>query len=149
MSLIKTKQNCCDPWSNFFDDNDSVGWSFLPVLGSKSFKGNNWLPALDVTEEKDTLVVKADLPGIKKEDVTLSVDGSVLTIRGERKSEEEQKDKKYYRIERSYGSFQRTLDLGVPIDQNKVRAQYKDGVLEVSIPKAPESKAKQIDIETT
>ena len=139
MSLITWKQKCCDPLDNFFEfDENNFGW----------FKKGAWLPAIDVSEEKEAIVVKADLPGMTKEDVALSVDGTVLTIRGERKTEEEKKDKKYYRLERTYGAFERRLDLGVAIDQNNIKAKYHNGVLEVTVSKVAESQAKKIDIES-
>lgn len=148
MSLIRWKPKCNDPIENLLTkDWPHFGLTLFPELEQVVKAGK--FPALDVSEDKTNIVIKADLPGLTKEDVTLSLNGSLLTIRGERKSEAEGKDKNYHRIERSYGIFERSLDLGIQADQSKVQAKYKDGVLEIVVPK-PENKAvKHIDIETT
>ncbi|MBF0570916.1 MAG: Hsp20/alpha crystallin family protein [Candidatus Omnitrophica bacterium] len=98
-------------------------------------------------EEKEQYILKADLPGIKKEDIKVSVENGVLTIEGERKTEAEHKDKHIHRFERSYGRFVRTLNLGTSVDQSKIRANYKDGVLELVVPKSEAAKPKAIDIQ--
>ena len=103
--------------------------------------------ALDVVEEKDQYVIKADLPGINKEDIKVSVENGILTIEGERKSETEDKDKQVHRVERSYGRFLRSLNLGNNVDSSKIHASYKDGVLQLNVPKFEIAKPKSIDIQ--
>lgn len=107
---------------------------------------NQWLPTLDVAEQKDSYTVQLDLPGIKKEDVHVSFEEGILTIQGERKQESEQKDKEYHRIERSYGRFERSLNLGSAVDPERIQANYKDGVLEIIVAKSEKAKPKAIDI---
>ncbi|MCM8778982.1 MAG: Hsp20/alpha crystallin family protein [Candidatus Omnitrophica bacterium] len=106
-----------------------------------------WSVPLDIHETKDALVIKADLPGIKKEEIDISLHGDILTIKGEKKKEEETKDKHTHRLERFYGSFQRSISLPSYVDTTKAKASYKDGVLEITIPKTEEAKPKEKKIE--
>jgi len=105
-----------------------------------------WTPAVDVFEDKDKYVVKAELPGMKKEDIEVSLDGNTLTISGERKHEEEKKEGETYRSERFFGRFQRSVTLPAAVQANKIEASYKDGMLTVTLPKSEEAKPKQIQI---
>ena len=105
------------------------------------------MPAVDVYEKNGGVMVKAELPGIKPEDVELSIDDNLLTIRGEKKQENEVKEKDYYHVERSYGSFQRVVELPSSVQAEKAKASYKDGVLQVELPKAKVQKKKKIEIE--
>ena len=105
-----------------------------------------WMPAVDVLEKDDKFVVKAELPGMKEEDINVSVVGDTLTIKGEKKTETEVKEEDYYRCERSYGSFYRSIPLPSTVDSAKIEASYEDGVLEVTLPKAPEVKPKKIAV---
>jgi HSP20 family protein len=105
-----------------------------------------WAPAIDVAETKDEILVKAELPGMEEKDISVTLSGDNLMIKGERKSEKEEKDKHFHRIERSYGSFQRVIGLPVSVDQEKITAEYKKGVLEVHLPKKPDLKPKEIEI---
>jgi len=107
---------------------------------------SGWSPALDVSDDKDNLVVKVELPGLKKEEINLSLHDGVLTISGERKREVEKKDGESFRSERYFGKFQRSVTLPTAVDSNKVNASYKDGVLTVELPKAEEAKPKQIAV---
>lgn len=107
----------------------------------------DWYPSVDVSEDKKEIKVEADLPGIKKENIDVNVDGNVLTIKGQRKREEETKEEDYYCCERSYGTFRRSFTLPSNIDADKVKAKFKDGVLALTIPKLKETKGKQIEIE--
>jgi len=111
------------------------------------FSSGNFYPALDVVEETNQYVLKLDLPGINKEDIKVSVENGVLTIEGERKSENEEKDKQFHRVERRYGRFVRTLNLGTGVDNSKIHAAYKDGVLQLSVPKLEAAQPKSIDIQ--
>jgi len=103
-------------------------------------------PALDVYDKKDRIVVKAELPGIDKKDVKVNVAGEVLTIRGETRKEEEVDENDYYCCERSYGSFSRSVPLPVPVQKDKVKASYRNGILHVELPKTKESEKEQIDV---
>lgn len=107
---------------------------------------NAWSPALDVYEEKDNYVVKVELAGVNKEDVKLSLERGTLTISGERKSEAKQETTEVHYSERFYGRFQRTVNLPESVAADKVTAQYKDGILTVTLPKSEEAKPRQIDI---
>ncbi len=107
-----------------------------------------WSPAVEVFEKEDKYVVKAELPGVKEEDMDVSVEGETLTIKGEKKSESEVKEDDYYRCERSYGSFYRSIALPATVDAKKIEASFEDGVLEVILPKAAEVKPKKITVST-
>jgi HSP20 family protein len=102
-----------------------------------------WAPAVDIYEEKGDYIVKAELPGLTKEDIDISVQGSTVTIKGEKKQERESKESGYYCCERSYGRFERSFDLPNEIDASKVKATFKDGVLEVTLPQSEAAKPKQ------
>ena len=106
-----------------------------------------WSPSVDVFESKDNVMVRADIPGMKKEDIDILVHGDTLTIKGEKKEETESKKKDYVKTERFYGSFNRVLTLSSEVDEDKVKASYEDGVLEVILPKREEEKQKQIKID--
>jgi HSP20 family protein len=108
-----------------------------------------WNPPVDVYETADSIVMKADLPDVPKDDVDISVHGNVLTIRGERKREQEVKEKDFYRMERSYGSFTRSFTLPGTVDPEKIEAGFTGGVLTVSLPKREESKPKQIKVKVS
>ena len=103
-------------------------------------------PAIEIYEEKDDVVVKAELPGMKKEDLELNISDNLLTIKGEKKKEEEVKEKGYYYSERSYGSFTRTVEIPKDVQTDKVKASFKDGVLEIRLPKTEEAKRKEVKI---
>ncbi len=105
-----------------------------------------WSPVVDITEDEKEYLVKAELPEVKKEDVKVTVENGVLEIRGERKFEKEEKGKKYHRIERSYGSFQRMFSLPEGVEGDQVKAQFKDGLLTVHLPKSEKAKAKVSEI---
>ncbi len=105
-----------------------------------------WSPLVDISEDDKEYLVKAELPEIRKEDVKLTVQDNVLTISGERKSEKEEKTKKYHRIERAYGNFMRSFTLPEDADGAKVAAEYKDGILKVHVPKSEKAKPKSIEV---
>lgn len=128
------------------DEIDRLFEAPLSELAHTSQLLSGWTPALDVYEDKDNVYVRAELPGMKKEDIDLSLHAETLSISGERKSEETHKDAEVYRSERFFGRFQRTVSLPTAVDANKVKAQYKDGILTVTLPKAEEAKPKHIDV---
>jgi HSP20 family protein len=103
-------------------------------------------PVVDLYEEKDDIVVKAELPGIDKDNIEVNLADHTLTIKGEKKKEEEIKEENYYRSERSYGSFVRTLELPKDVHTDKVKATFKNGILEVRLPKTEEAKAKEVKV---
>lgn len=106
-----------------------------------------WTPAVDIYENNDSVVVKAELPGVEKDQISVEVKDGILSLRGERKFEKEVKEESYHRIERSYGTFQRSFSLPVSVDQEKVTAKFTDGVLEVKLPKKEQAKPKQIKVD--
>jgi HSP20 family protein len=106
-----------------------------------------WLPAVEVFEREGTIVVRADLPGLKREEITVEVTDGSLMIAGERKVEQEIKEKDYYRSERSYGAFRRAIPLPTGVEKGKIAATYKDGVLEVTMPKAKGAEATKVTIQ--
>ena len=143
-------------WSPFSELNrlreEIINRVFEEPLGALAqstgfFEG--WTPSLDVYEDKDNIIVKAELPGMKKEDIDLSLTGETLTLSGVRKHEEEVKDQESYRAERFFGRFQRSVTLPQPVDPNKVQASYKDGILTISLPKSEEAKRKQIEVKVS
>ena len=106
----------------------------------------DWAPLADITEDDKEYIIKTELPDVKKEDVKVTVENGVLTIAGERKFEKEEKKKKYHRVERAYGRFIRSFTLPDDADPGKVKADFKDGVLTVHLPKSEHAKAKQIEV---
>jgi HSP20 family protein len=109
----------------------------------------DWEPLADITEDDKEYIIKAELPDVKKEDVKVTVENGVLTIAGERKFEKEEKKKKYHRVERAYGSFVRSFALPDLADADKVKAEFKDGMLTVHVPKSERAKAKQVDVKVS
>jgi HSP20 family protein len=115
-------------------------------LGQEAMTVSEWTPLVDITEDDKEYLIKAELPEVKKEDVKVTVENGTLTMTGERKFEKEEKDKKYHRIERAYGSFMRSFTLPEGAAGDKVSADFKDGVLKVHLPKSAEAKPKSIDV---
>ncbi|MCA9400784.1 MAG: Hsp20/alpha crystallin family protein [Candidatus Omnitrophica bacterium] len=149
MSLIRWKPKQTKLYDDFFGfDHPFFGTSLFPSLKEYDInQGAAWYPALDVSEDKENVYVKADLPGLEKKDISVDIKNQTLVIRGERKSEDEKKEKNYYHIERSYGVFERRLNLSSQIDTKKIKATYNNGVLELVLPKSAESKEQTISIE--
>ncbi|MBI3316563.1 MAG: Hsp20/alpha crystallin family protein [Candidatus Omnitrophica bacterium] len=143
-----TKRDLWDPFDTLLDIQDDIN----RVFGRSLVRKNDWMakgfnPDIEVTEEADHYVLHADLPGLKNEDFNISVYGNTLTLKGERKQEKESKEKGAYYSERYYGSFTRTMDFPTEIQGDKVKAAYKNGVLEVLLPKSESAKPKQINVE--
>jgi len=109
----------------------------------------DWAPLADITEDDKEYVIKAELPDVKKEDVKVTVENGVLTIAGERKFEKEEKNKKYHRVERSYGSFVRSFALPDLAAADKVKAEFKDGMLTVHVPKSEKARTKQVEVKVS
>jgi len=105
-----------------------------------------WQPSVDVSETDDEIIVKAELPGLTHDDINISLTDNVLTIKGEKKQEKEDKGENYHRVERSYGNFQRTFTLPSSVQSENTKATFKDGILTINIPKTEEAKPKEIKI---
>lgn len=105
-----------------------------------------WYPSVDMFEKEEALVIKAELPGLDKNDIDVNIEDGKLTLSGERKSESEVEEDKFYRRERTYGKFVRTFTLPADIDPDKIAAEFKDGVLKIEIPKPEEKKPRQITV---
>lgn len=108
---------------------------------------SHWAPAVDIAENKDNLMVNVEVPGMKKEDIKVTYQDGILTVKGERKQQKEEKDKSFHRVERSYGSFCRSFTLPTAVQGDKIKANYKDGVLSIALPKVEEAKPKEISID--
>jgi HSP20 family protein len=120
--------------------------AFSPVFGEGELSTRTWAPPVDIYENGESLVLKAELPGVNPDDVEIRVEDNTLYLKGERKFEKEVKEQNYHRVERSYGTFTRTFSLPNSIDADKVAASYKDGVLTLTMPKKEEAKPKTIKI---
>ena len=128
--------------SGFFEElfND------LTYPGSMFDEGDRWVPSVDVMEKDGNLILRAEIPGIDEKDIDLKLEGKTLTLKGERKMESEDKKGSYRRVESYYGSFSRSFRLPDTADVEKVRAEYKNGVLTVTIPQKPEAKPREIPV---
>ncbi|MFB0506415.1 MAG: Hsp20/alpha crystallin family protein [Thermodesulfobacteriota bacterium] len=122
-------------WENFFGERPLTRmWE------------REWAPSLDVSETRDNFVVKAEVPGIDAKDIDISLTGDVLTIKGEKRQEKEEKEEDYHLVERSYGSFSRSVRLPAEVESNKIKASYKNGILNITLPKSEKVKAKEVKI---
>jgi HSP20 family protein len=128
------------------DEIDRLFEAPLSELARSTQLLSGWTPAFDVYEDKDNMYVRAELPGMRKEDIDLSLHNGSLSISGERKGEEKLTDAEVYRSERFFGRFQRTITLPTLVTTDKIKATYKDGILSVTLPKAEEAKPKHIDV---
>ena len=120
--------------------------AFSPAVAGGEASTRTWAPPVDIYENGDSLVLKAELPGVNPDDVEIRVEDNTLYLKGERKFENEVKEQNYHRVERSYGTFTRTFSLPNSIDADKVGAGYKDGILTLTMPKKEEAKPKTIKI---
>lgn len=131
-----------DRMDRLFDDS-------LARLGGKDddLSLSNWSPPVDIYETVENIVIKAEVPGVKKEDISVEVKNDTLYLKGERKFEKDVKEENYHRMERSYGSFRRIFSLPATVEQDKVKASFKDGVLEIILPKLEKAKPKKITVD--
>ena len=140
-----------DPFRDLISIQDRMNRLFEQTLsrsrGEEGAAGAAWTPAVDIYETLDTIVIKADLPGVVREDIEIQIDDNILTLKGERRFSKDVHEESYLRIERTYGSFHRCFTLPATIHQEKIRAVCRDGVLELTLPKAEGSKPKRIAIE--
>ena len=134
-----------DFFDRFFEDAFGRGVSPLGFSGAEA-TGRDWVPSVDITERDGTLLVSAEIPGLKKEDVDVDISNGVLTLSGKREFEHDETKDNVHRIERSYGSFRRSFTLPSDADASKASAEFTDGVLRVSIPKTEAAKATKVSI---
>ncbi len=131
-----------DRMNRLFDDAARTGGNGEPTSTTA------WSPAVDIVETDAAIQVRAEVPGISRDDIDLSLENNVLTLKGERKFEKESKDENYHRIERSYGSFSRSFSVPSTVDEAGIKADYKEGVLTITLPKTQKAKPKQIAIDS-
>jgi HSP20 family protein len=143
MTLIKW-----DPWREIEDMFDRYTRATGAPRGERQYSrtDSDWSPRVDIQETAQEYIISADIPGISKDDISVDITDGVLSIKGERRQETEESGKRFHRIERSYGSFTRSFTLPDNVDDNKVKAVFKDGVLNLSIPKTPKAEPKAIEV---
>jgi len=153
MALIRWKPRSeVDPFFKGYRDlQDEINRMFNYALGGwpserDGMGGGEWAPPVNVLEDKDNVVITADLPGMTDKDIDVAVLGDTLTIKGEKKREEKKDEGSYHMFERTYGAFQRSVALPTSVENDKAKASFKNGVLEVKIPKKEEARPKQIEI---
>lgn len=139
-----------DPFRDLVEIQSEMNRALDQYLGRQARPGameRVWAPAIDIYETKDDLVVTAELPGVKEKDIHLSIVNDVLSLRGQRAADQQLKEENYHRIERWSGSFERHIQLPIPVQADRVRAGYRDGVLEIRLPKIEEVKPREIKID--
>ena len=142
---IRKRERDRSALSRLHDEMDDLFDSFFRGLDRPFFGYKTWL-AIDMAETENEFVVKAEVAGCKADDIDISVHGSTLTISGEKKQEEERREKGYYHVERAYGSFRRDLNLPADIDTDKIEAECKDGILSITLPKAETAKPVKVKV---
>jgi HSP20 family protein len=145
MSLIVRR----DPFNEFLNIFNTFNTSLPRIFNGDEGVSSSWKPGVDIREDKNSIVLEADLPGVKPEDFKLSIENHRLTLSGERKFEKESKDKNFHRVERSYGNFTRTFTLPSTVNVDEAKAEFSGGVLRITLPKREEAKAREIKIEVT
>ena len=142
LSLVKRQPRVGWGLMNLRDEVDRMFRDFYEDYNQES----QWLPSVDIAEDKDRFVLTAELPGVSKDDIKINLNNSTLTIEGEKKAQTENKDGEYYRSERFYGKFSRSFTLNSEIENDKIKADFRDGILTVSLPKSEATKPRQIAI---
>ena len=145
MALVPYRRRNRSDLAGLHNEVDDLFDTFFRGLDRPFFGYKAW-PAIDVAEQDNAVVVRAEVPGCKAEDINVSVYGNTLTISGEKKLSEEKKEKGYYHVESCQGSFRRELTLPTDVDQHKIDAEYKDGVLSITLPKAETAKAVKVKV---
>jgi HSP20 family protein len=145
MTLVRFNKGNRGSLARLHNEMDDLFDGFFRGL-DRPFAGYKAWPAIDVAEQEDAIIVRAEVPGCKAEDIDISVYGNTLTISGEKKLTEEKKEKDYYHVESTYGSFRREVTLSTEVDQSKIDATCKDGVLNITLPKAEKAKAVKVKV---
>ena len=141
-----------DPFQDLLAIQDEMNQLFGRAVGQGSGRGQSqsgermWAPALDISERKDAYVVTVEVPGIKADDLDITLEDGLLTIKGERRFTQESSEQQFHRVERRYGSFRRSITLPSQVQAEQIEASFEDGVLEVTVPKAEEAKPKKITV---
>jgi HSP20 family protein len=143
MSLVRW-----DPFRDLLSMQDRMNRLFSDVFGRTTGEEATgaWLPAVDIYEEGDNLILQAEVPGVAKNDLDVRVENNVLTLSGERRQQKEVRDEQFHRLERAYGKFVRSFTLPVGIDTDKIKAEFRDGLLTLTLPKVEEAKPKRIKV---
>jgi len=137
-----------EPFRNVSDIQTEVNRLFDNFFGRPAAgTGRTWAPPVDMYETKDDVVLALEVPGIREKDVAVSITGDLLSVKGERRFEQEVKEQELLHVERAYGKFERLIQLPMPVQADRVKATYRDGVLEIRMPKAEEVKPKQIKVD--
>lgn len=148
MTLLTTRR----PVGNLFNLHNEMGRLFGDLLGSNDVDTNtessSWIPTVDITETENSYEIHAELPGVLENDVNVSVTDNLLTIKGEKRQEEKSDERNVHRVERRYGTFQRSFTLPRRVNTTEIKAGFKDGILTLSIPKPEEAKPREIPIDT-
>jgi len=126
--------------------NRAFGGATTPARRDEEMSLGAWMPPVDIAEDKDRILLTAELPGFKEDQIAIQMEGGVLTLRGERKFEEEKDGRNYHRVERAYGQFVRSFTLPNNVDREAIEANFSDGLLQIELPKREESKPRQIPI---
>lgn len=136
------------PFRDMLNIQDEMNRLFNTYFAKSSDKeeGMVWHPFVDISESNNEITVTAEVPGMTKEDIKVSIQDNVLTLSGEKKQEKQGKGKNYHRIERAFGVFERSFSLPVSVQSDKVKAAYKDGILTITLPKSEEAKPKEISV---
>ncbi len=145
MALVRWR-----PMSDLVSIQDEINRAFDEVWRGGRPAGaapRGWYPAVDLKENESEFKLVAELPGLKRDDVRISLTDNVITLRGEKRAERESDNDNWHQIERSYGTFERSFQLGCPVDTDKIKARFEDGVLTVVLPKSEESRPREIDID--
>jgi len=145
MTLVRFNKGNRGSLARLHNEMDDLFDGFFRGL-DRPFAGYKAWPAIDVAEQEDAIIVRAEVPGCKAEDIDISVYGNTLTISGEKNLTEEKKEKDYYHVESTYGSFRREVTLSTEVDQSKIDATCKDGVLNITLPKAEKAKAVKVKV---
>lgn len=145
MALLSTHRRAGNDLARLHRDMDDLFGAFFSNWPSTNLERAIW-PAIDVADNENEITVKAEVPGCNAEDIDISVHGNILTISGEKKQEEEKKEKGYYHLERNYGSFSRQINLPSDVETDKIDAACKNGVLTVKLPKAEKAKAVKVKV---
>jgi len=147
MNFARTEQDPFDTLMRFQDD-------LSRAIGTRNAQPREhvstrvWSPLVDVYEDADAIVIRTDLPGVNQDDIDIEMNNDMLTIRGERKFDDEARRDNYVRVERQYGAFQRTFTIGIPVEPDKIRAVFKNGILELTLPKAEITKPRKVQVAT-